>query len=405
MLARSIRRTALVGLLGALAVATVGPVRAAEPTVARAAALVESWTRHFDAMPFAVAVDAGGNVLVAGFGRSARHPGMDSADAFVRKYGPDGALRWTRRFGSSAGDGARAVAVDARGAVYVVGTSEAALPGQTHIDALDAWIRKYSARGVLRWTQQFGTRRGDVAFGLAADAAGAVYVAGWLGGEYTFLRRYGSGGALRWDRRFRPPGYGATAGVVVGPAGSVALAGGDSDVFVRTFDLGGSPGWTRRFGSSGEDGASGIAIDAAGGVYVTGSTEGTLPGETSAGGQDAYVRAYRADGTPAWTHQFGSAGWDYAPGVAVGVHAQVWVAGQTGGALPGQASAGDYDAYLRLYDPDGSERWTMQFGTSGSDAAIDLRVDAGGAIVVGMLGERGFVRRYTWASADRPTTG
>jgi hypothetical protein len=44
-------------------------------------------------------------------------------------YGPDGALLWTRQFGSSDDDYAPAVAVDGAGNAYGAGTTAGSLPG------------------------------------------------------------------------------------------------------------------------------------------------------------------------------------------------------------------------------------------------------------------------------------
>ena len=52
-----------------------------------------------------------------------------------------------------------------------------------------------------------------------------------------------------------------------------------------------------------------MAVDATG-VYVAGETGGALPGQTrtSGGGDDAFVRKYDRNGNELWTRQFGSAG-------------------------------------------------------------------------------------------------
>ena len=50
---------------------------------------------------------------------------------------------------------------------------------------------------------------------------------------------------------------------------------------------------------------------------MSGGTYGALPGQTSAGDGDAYVRKYAADGTELWARQFGSSDYEWADGVAV----------------------------------------------------------------------------------------
>jgi Ca2+-binding RTX toxin-like protein len=88
-------------------------------------------------------------------------------------------------------------------------------------------------------------------------------------------------------------------------------------------------------------------VDATG-VYVAGETDGALTGQASQGYSDAFVVKLNAgDGsdTGGWIRQFGSAGYDYANGIAVDATG-VYVAGQTGGALTGQASPGSDDAFV-----------------------------------------------------------
>ena len=126
---------------------------------------------------------------------------------------------------------------------------------------------------------------------------------------------------------------------------------------MRRYGLSGTAGWTDQFGTTSFDSAYGVGLDAPRGlqepdpplVYVVGSTTGTLPGESSQGSSDAYARAYKKDGTPFWTAQFGTRKPDSARAVA-GVSSVAYVAGRTDGVFAGQTSKGDTDAFLRRYD-------------------------------------------------------
>ena len=111
--------------------------------------------------------------------------------------------------------------------------------------------------------------------------------------------------------------------------------------------------WTRQFGTSSFDVAYAVAVDGSG-VYVAGRTDGTLPGEMSAGGDDAFLRKYGAEGTEAWTRQFGTSADDSARGVAVD-GTGVIIAGSTPGTLPGQASAGGNDAFVVKIGPQSAD--------------------------------------------------
>src|SRR5436190_21084312 len=99
-------------------------------------------------------------------------------EAFLSRYDEQGTALWTREFGSSTlgDDNATGVTTDQTG-VYVVGTVQNALLGQTSQGSTDALIRKYTVDGVLLWTRQFGTNAQDEALRVTSDGTG-VYVVG-----------------------------------------------------------------------------------------------------------------------------------------------------------------------------------------------------------------------------------
>ena len=125
-------------------------------------------------------------------------------------------------------------------------------------------------------------------------------------------------------------------------------------------------------------------MDTNGNVYLAGETFGALLGQISAGPtDDAFLRKYSPGGDEVWTRQFGTPESDSALGVAVDGEGNVYVAGGTGSFLPGQVSAGRDDAFLRKYAPAGTELWTRQFGyPDSSDEADSVAVDAEGNVYV-----------------------
>ncbi len=140
--------------------------------------------------------------------------------------------------------------------------------------------------------------------------------------------------------------------------------------------------WIRQFGTTGLDEAKSVAVDPTGCSYVVGETFGTLPGQTPAGTLDAFIRKYDPSGTELWTRQFGAWDRDIAWAVAVAPGGEAYVVGQTEGILPGQRSAGGLDAFVRKYDPSGAELWTRQFGGGGADVAAGVAVDDAGNVYV-----------------------
>ena len=156
--------------------------------------------------------------------------------------------------------------------------------------------------------------------------------------------------------------------------------GGD-DAFVQTYTTQGRRGWARQLGSAGADAATSV-LALPGTTYVTGTTDGTLQGQASVGGSDAFVMRLNARGERVWTRQFGTEASDDAAAVG-GTADAVYVAGSTTGALPDQELLGETDAFIRRYEPKGTEVWTLQFGTSDYDQAYGFALGPGAAYVAG----------------------
>lgn len=279
-----------------------------------------------------------------------------------------GGTEWTRQFGSFEDEEAYGVATDASGNVYVTGRTYGDLDGNSGGD--DAFIRSHDSSGDHRWTAQFGTGLSDVAYGIATDGNGNVYVSGstggaldgaFAGGRDAFVRSYDSDGTLRWTRQFGASLGNVSLAIATDANGNVYAAGytmsalegvhaGENDAFIRSYDATGALRWTAQFGTSTGDMALGVATDAIGNVYATGYTFGTFEGATSSGGFDAYVRSYDGEGGHRWTRQFGTVSIEMAQAVATDETGNVYVVGHTNGALEG-ASLGGYDAFTRKHGP------------------------------------------------------
>ena len=256
-----------------------------------------------------------GNVYVVGWIASQYGQGQsycEYCDAVVRKYDQDGNELWVLRFGSERGDLARAVAVSGDGYLYVAGFVGGALPGQTHAEGQDGYVRKYDSRGNPLWTRQFGTAGNDHGADVVLSSVGNIYVVG------------------------------STEGVLAGEANL-----GGRDAFVRKYDGDGNELWTRQLGARRDDEAISAGLDALGNLYLVGFAEGAISGQTYLGLEDAFVRKYDPDGDELWTRQFGTEGHDVALGVAVDHAGNPYVAGGwVAGGLPGQTyQGGERDAF------------------------------------------------------------
>lgn len=300
----------------------------------------EVWTRQFGSS----ARDLVGGLFADG-GDVSIGAGLDG-DALVRKYDLGGNIRWSDRFGCE--EDHQDVAYQVSGYLsnlYATGVTWGTLLGQTHAGRSDAFVRKYGFEGDVLWTRQFGTDTWDDGYGVFADPSG-VYVCGRTFGTLSEQTTPGKG-----------------------------------DAFVRKYDHEGKELWTDQFGSQEWDIAQGIFGDASG-VYVVGTAAGALPDQISRGKKDAFLRKYDFDGKVLWTRQFGSEEDDLAGRVS-GDASGIYISGWTSGALPGQISSGKFDAFVYKYDQEGELLWPCQFGTSADDIAAGILADGSDLYVAG----------------------
>jgi len=135
-----------------------------------------------------VTVDAAGNAYISGSTLSEDFPGgagmLGGWDAFVTKIDPQGKLVFTRFLGGSWFEWARGVAVDATGHIYLAGFTASTedfpggASGRLDRDG-DAFVAKLDPTGAqVLWARLLGGESGDEATGIALDAAGNVYVVG-----------------------------------------------------------------------------------------------------------------------------------------------------------------------------------------------------------------------------------
>jgi uncharacterized protein (TIGR03437 family) len=179
--------------------------------------------------------------------------------AFLAKIDPSGAYLWATVFGGSQGATAQAVAVDAAGNPYVAGLTTSldfptlnAFQSSTHSKPAgahaSAFVTRFSSDGQLVYSSYLGGSFDQTVAGIAVDAAGNAYVAG-----YTESSDFPTVKPLQ-----ATPGYPLTTGFVskVNPSGSA---------LVYSTYVGGSDRWATST-------VSGIALTSQGGVWLAGTT-------------------------------------------------------------------------------------------------------------------------------------
>lgn len=135
---------------------------------------------------YGVALDAGGNVYVAGqsfngWGSNPRRAFGGADDGFVAQLDRNGNLAWHTFLGGGASDLASDVTLNDAGQIFVTGNSKGGwdVPLQPFTSQTDAFVAHLDASGDLNWHTFLGGTGVDEAWSLAAAGRNDLYIAGW----------------------------------------------------------------------------------------------------------------------------------------------------------------------------------------------------------------------------------
>lgn len=405
----------------------------------------EVWSRAFgDASgqyARSVAVDADGNVLVAGqfegtvdFGGGPLVATGTSVDAFVAKFDRYGTHLWSKRFPGEGNQFAMAIDVDARGGVVVAGRAFGSIDlgggALASRGSDDVFVARLDADGEHVWSKIFGGSGADRCDRIAVGPTGDVLVAGGFHGSVDFgagpltsagmrdafvLALGGEDGRTRFAVRAGGPGDDQAFAVAADATGDLFLAGqfsgaielgggqlesaGLTDVFLARLGPSGDHVWSARFGGAEADEAHDVAVDqATGDVVLTGTFASTLdlgggPLE-SAGARDLFVARLSGDGEHLLSQRFGDAEdqlfTDFETGArasaAVDEAGNVLLAGPLFGAADfggGElTSRGKTDMYLVKLGPSGDHLFSALFGDAQTQVGLDVAAGSGPSVVV-----------------------
>lgn len=397
-----------------------------------------------------VVLDSAGNIYVTGStsatdfptsnGAQSAYGGGDS-DAFVVKLDPTGStVLFATYLGGSGEDVGAGLAVDAAGAVYVVGTTTSSnfpIAGgavrRTLGGGRDGFIAKLNASGsTLTLSTYLGGSDEDTATGVAVSGKN-VYVTGITtsadfpqvkglrrsleGSTDAFVMKLKKGGAkIAYSSFFGGGGLELSSSIAIDAAGNAYIAGvtssadmptsnaaqatfgGIFDGFVAKLNAKGSAlVYATYLGGNDIDGCTGIAVDAAGNTYLSGVTASTdLPVasafQPSYGGGvlDAFVAKIRTDGgSLVYSTYLGGSDEDRAFRIAVDSAGRLTVAGLTASsnfpvrvAFQGQL-AGGTDAFVATFEAAGSSLVSSTYlGGSGGDSGTAVALGADRSIWV-----------------------
>jgi hypothetical protein len=347
-----------------------------------------------------------GAVVVGSTDGTLNGPNLGVRDAFIRRY--DDGVGWAWQFGTRNYDFATDVAVTSTGISYVVGQTTGAL--RFKVGGYDVFLRKYAANGALQWTRQFGTTGSDFARDVSLDSSGNVYVLSKDSNTSFTIRKFNASGRLlltitnteatvkdapaldvdstgnifvlsQYDEspnvfgriyKYSSAGTFVTATIFSGNnirPHDLVVDSNDTITYsvYNNEDASYGGGFVNRvdnaltkflWSKSIEPAANvqtsspyALALDSRNNVYVTGVTFGSYPGFSNAGSADIFVlKLASATGNRLWTRQFGGNKEDRGSGIAVSD--AVYVAGwsESNPNLVGDTNycncSNSYDAFL-----------------------------------------------------------
>jgi hypothetical protein len=275
---------------------------------------------------YAVAIDASGDVYVAGSTGSTDLPGVNGyqrvngggfGDGFVLKVTPDGsAPQYATYLGGGGEDAAANVAVDSGGQAYVVGyTNSTNFPIAAALQPAfgggfnDGFVTKLSPDGgQLVFSTYLGGVDRDAAVALAVDQDGAIHVGGSTR-SYNFPTR----------NAYQP-----------------YLGGGFADAFVTRMEPDGAAlVYSTFLGGAGFDMVLRIALDDGGSPHLVGQTDSAnFPMIEPVQGQVNWVDGFFAQFSPdgqalSRSTPLGGTFLETAAGLALLSNGDVWIAGRT----------------------------------------------------------------------------
>ncbi|MCF7792675.1 MAG: SBBP repeat-containing protein [Candidatus Cloacimonetes bacterium] len=356
--------------------------------------------------------------------------------------------QWADAAGSDNDDNGNAIALDASGNIYVIGSFFSTVDFGSHSITSNGWldifVAKMNSSGEWQWALNAGSGNNDEGYDIAVDSDGNVYITGYFmetasfgsnsisaaGWSDIFVAKLDTDGNWLWVSN---AGSGSNSyddvgnSLTVDNSGDVCVTGtfsdtanfgsssitsyGDLDIFAAKISSSGSWQWASVAGGVGFDLGMAITADVNGNSYVTGSfcetaTFGTNTLENPDLLDDIFVAKLDASGTWQWASDAGgvSSG-DTGNGIAVDENGNCYVTGNfQAGATFGNHTIptnGSHDIFVAKIDNSGTWQWAVNGGGDIGDIGRDIAIDASGAsfVIGSFYGDSATFGSYTLTGA------
>lgn len=324
----------------------------------------KSFGGGFDDNATAIAIDASGNSYVVGNFISATMvcgtttlTNSAFGDVFIIKLDVNGNFVWAKNFGDGGNTAASSVAVDASGNIFIAGyyNSATLTMGTFTLNTYgndDAFVAKLDPMGNVLWAQSFGDNLAENANGIITDPSGNSYITGFYKssnltvGTTTlnnvspasadiFLIKLDNAGNVLSSATFGDMLDEVGTGITRDVSGDIILTGyyfspsltigtstltnyGSRDVLVVKTNSNCVTQWAQGGGGNNDDYGYGIGVDAVGRIYVNGHNHSFLASFGTqtlsfSGVGDAFLVAYSPTGTALWADGVGGGtddGWN-----------------------------------------------------------------------------------------------
>ncbi|USI73270.1 hypothetical protein [Sphingomonas morindae] len=318
----------------------------------------------------AMATDASGSSYVVGTtdGDFGAYRSTGKTTLFVTKLDSAGHVLWQHPLGEPGTSTGGAISVDAAGTVTVSGTVSGDRDRTVSMDD-DMVVARFTASGQKIFSTAIRSGGDDSATAVTVGADGSIYVGGQTsrdGVRQNFVFQIDAGGNLRQRATLATDTGGTIKALAVDPRSGalLALTRDDASAVLRTLDPA-TITEQAQFDLGAVD-ARALAVSSEGRVAVAGATTGTAVAGAQAngltGGRDAFVTQLDATLANARTSYVGGGGDDQADSVAF-IGDAIVIGGRTKGDLAGTRT-GKVDGFTaRIALDSGAVGAIAQFGT------------------------------------------